>query len=187
MMNRLTSFLVPAVMALGLVAGGGGGGDDAADPDAAAEPDSNVEPPDASGGSLTIEEAFTESIEAMCAKAFECQDSFPGTPEDFTASYGADEAACFAMYSGYLAAGAAQYQASVDAGRMTYDPADARTCLDGLAGVTCDQYWNGNEEPPECDTTFVGQVADGGTCTMSDDCANDTSYCDETTSLCTAE
>ena len=52
--------------------------------------------------------------------------------------------------------------------------------------VTCTQYWAGEGEPVECETTFVGQVADGDACTIDDDCAVDTSYCDETTNVCTA-
>jgi hypothetical protein len=50
-----------------------------------------------------------------------------------------------------------------------------------LAGsVSCDQFWGGASMPPEdCETAFTGKVADGGDCTIDQDCAgNPASSCD---------
>jgi hypothetical protein len=184
MISHSRFLFVTAILALGLAACGGGGDDTTETPDAAAEPDAEVVP-DADTTPLTVADAYHESIALACAKAFECRDSFPGTPTEFTDAYGDTEEACIANFEALVGQAAADTQASVDAGRIVYNADDARTCLDGLATIDCPSYWNGDNQPAECDTTFIGQVADGGPCTIDDDCATDAAYCDETTNVCT--
>jgi hypothetical protein len=155
--------------------GGGGGDDDVSSPDAAA-PDAVV--PDASTSDLTVAEAFEESVRITCEKAHECRDSFPGQPADFEAEFGTTVDACIAMLS--TDTQQAEYEASVAAGRIVFDPQDAAVCLASFEDITCTELWNGADFAPECETTFVGQVPDGQACTIDDDCANDTSSCDVT-------
>jgi hypothetical protein len=87
---------------------------------------------------------------------------------------------------------AGEIQASVDAGRMTYDSAALGSCLAAIAGATCVQM----EADPTtgalaaCDTVFTGAVANGAACARSDECA--TGWCNDATSstcpyLCTAK
>jgi hypothetical protein len=131
------------------------------------------------GGGLSIPEVFDSIASSTCAKAFDCQDSFPGTAQQFTDAFGASEAACVDIV--LEDAETDLYEASVDAGRIVYDADDAQACLDSqdLGSVSCDDLWAGNlpEPAPECETTFVGTVPDGEQCTMSDDCAGDASSC----------
>jgi hypothetical protein len=182
MIDRLTKILIPGFLAIGLAACGGGG-DDAADLDAAAaDPDANPPDPDASVD--LIGQLFEDLVDTICGKAFECEGTFPGTPTEFTDQFGADEAACITMYTGLIADQVSLYEASVDAGRIAFDNADGQACLAAQAALACDAYWDA-PSAPECDTTFIGQVADGDACTIPDDCASDVSGCDGTTMTCT--
>jgi hypothetical protein len=144
------------------------------------------------GGASSAGDAIHSSYEKICAKAFECKDSFPGTADQFTQSFGADEAACVTNEendANDAGRGPDDYQAAVDAGNITYNSSDADVCLASFDDLTCDQLWNGTgTTPPECDTAFEGQVADGGDCLIpdtSDECSADGSFCDSTTMTCT--
>jgi hypothetical protein len=61
-------------------------------------------------------------------------------------------------------------------------------CLAAIEAATCDEFFEQNgavaESPPECDTTFVGTVATGGSCTLDEDCAVDGDACSPETMLC---
>lgn len=173
-LSRMRKALFLLVLLVGC--GGGGGGDDDDDAPDAAAPDSAV--PDGHASDLTVSEAFDESVRITCEKAFDCRDSFPGQPADFAAAFGNSVEECRTM----LAADSpvADYVASVEAGRIIYNPDNAATCLDSFEGLACDMFWDGGVSDPTCDATFVGQVPDGQACTMDDDCATDTAFCDTT-------
>lgn len=142
------------------------------------------------GGDYTVADAFDEAITLRCAKAFECKASYaaaPGSTQTFEQQFGASEADCEAMARALIGGALPLFEASVSAGRIAYDADDARTCLDAARAETCAQFW-GTEpytEPAACDTTFVGTVADGGACTLDDDCKTAGSSCDGTTKVCT--
>ncbi len=147
-----------------LAACGGGGGD--------------------GGGGGAAAAAFAEDqIRDFCDKGFECMSSFPQDMgfefEDF---FGASSAECFANF-GPDGTDKADLQASVDAGRVIFDSADASVCANELQTASCDQFWN-DDAPPECDTALTGTVADGGTCTIDFDCVGEDSFCDEETNVC---
>jgi hypothetical protein len=136
---------------------------------------------DGDGGS-TPAQAVTANINQTCSIAFECKDSFP--PDlgfEFADLFGANEAECQATFTEIIDPNAVQ--ASVDAGRIIFDSADNDACFAATDAASCDEFWNG-DAPAACDTSFVGTVADGGACTISDDCAGADSGCDEATLVC---
>jgi hypothetical protein len=136
------------------------------------------------GGSPSAREALEEAVDVLCAKAFECRDSFPANDFiTFEDVYGATEAACVSRFTTFV--DPAGVQASVDAGRIAYSSGDAEACTDFQAGLTCDQVWAENQNPPAaCDRAFMGTVADGDACTHELDCAGEDSYCVEDTMTC---
>src|SRR4051812_5831542 len=109
-MNRLSSILIPVTFALAASACG--------------------------GGSLSSSDALTQSVHQVCSKAFECKSTFPGTANDFTLAFGADEDACFTSLFSQTTLDT--YQASIDAGRITYNGDDAQACLDAEDALACD-------------------------------------------------
>lgn len=64
--------------------------------------------------------------------------------------------------------------AAVQAGRMTFDAAQAELCLDALAAMTCDSYLaeflGGNDMPAACDGVFNPAVAPNGSCFFDLEC-----------------
>jgi hypothetical protein len=137
------------------------------------------------GGGDTPSEAILASIDQTCSIAHECRDSFP--PDlgfEFVDLFENTEAECVTAFNTGLDLDAVE--ASVDAGRVIFDAGDARTCQNAIEALNCAQFWGDEESAdiPECDTDFVGTVADGGTCTISLDCTNDDSFCDEETLVC---
>ena len=134
------------------------------------------------GGVGSAGEAAQASLEQTCATAFECQAEFPDGGSSFEQLFGASEAACVAKLGAAFAP--ADVQASVDAGRIIYDAADARVCLDAREATTCAEFWGGEPElPPECGTAFVGAVQPGGACTIDLDCAGGAT-CNDQTLVC---
>jgi hypothetical protein len=66
-------------------------------------------------------------------------------------------------------------------GRVTYDPAAARACVEALRARTCDDQTASRTAIDEaCGGMFVGTVADGGPCLLHEECTGglcDTSMC----------
>ena len=113
-----------------------------------------------------------EYADALCTKAFACRDSFPtGTGLTFEQVFGVDTTACKAKLPT-----AAQLEASVTAGRITFMATAAMTCLTELDGFDCPTFWNGatnNSFSTACDQATAGQVGVGGSCTIDLDCTSD--------------
>jgi hypothetical protein len=140
-----------------------------------------------SGGSSMTASRFLEEInKKFCDEAFTCRSSFPMEKGTFDEAFGSSQTACYAQANEDFSG--AQIDAQVAAGKITFNAAAATTCLAGIMYGTCEQFWQeGPQEPGECDTVLVGTVANGGACVTSFDCANATSYCDETTNQCTSK
>lgn len=164
-MNRLSSILLPVSFALAAGACGGGGVSSPAD-------------------------AFHQQVAAACQKAFDCMSSYDPAANGgatFEQTYGPDEATCESNFNGLLTQTINQYTASVDAGRITFNGDDAATCIDAFNALSCDAFWNQTSSPdPSCDTTFVGTVDDGASCTISDDCSTAGDTCSGNPMVCTA-
>lgn len=135
------------------------------------------------GGAGSAGSAAQASIEQTCEQAFECEAEFPDGGTPFEQLFGASVTECIANFSELF--DPAEVQASVDAGRIIYDAADAQVCLDAREAITCAQFWGTEmfDPPPECDTSFVGTVQPGGSCTIEADCAGGAA-CNQDTNVC---
>ena len=71
----------------------------------------------------------------------------------------------------------AAFDAEIAAGRIHYDATQGQACSAALQGLGCAQVSqaNGLDTPAACQASLVGQVATGGTCYVSNDCA--TGFC----------
>ncbi len=148
------------------------------------------------GGLGSASDAFKASIQASCEKAFACMSSYDAAMNNntpFAESYGASVSDCVAqttaLINQFLGADYfAKLDASVAAGRVDYNAADAETCLDAGSAQSCDQFFGQNgamyTPPAACDTAIRGTVATGGTCTIEEDCSVSADSCDETSMTC---
>lgn len=135
------------------------------------------------GGVGSARGAAQATLEQTCEMAFACEAEFPDGGSSFEQLFGTSEAACVAQLEEVFSP--AEVQASVGAGRIIYDAADAQVCLDAREAMTCGQFWGTDpfQLPPECETAFVGTVPNGGTCTLDLDCAG-AGTCNAQTQTC---
>lgn len=63
----------------------------------------------------------------------------------------------------------AQYQEAIDRGTLVYHADRAATCLAAFDGLSC-EGGSLSGPPPGCAETFEGTVADGGACTIGEEC-----------------
>ena len=68
----------------------------------------------------------------------------------------------------------------IAAGRVVYDGTQATACATALESTTCAAF--SAASPAACDTVLTGQVANGGSCYLDEDCS--TGWCNSTVSLC---
>lgn len=120
-----------------------------------------------------------DAVTIACEKAFECCDAAE-LPIEF-AALGASpttiaecEEVLRRRYTGQGIEG------SVEAGRVAYDEASARTCLDEIRAMTCDEQRGGVADIASvsgaCGSALMPLVAAGGICTHDYECA--TGWCD---------
>lgn len=76
----------------------------------------------------------------------------------------------------------AQYDLAIDRGTIVYHPENAGACLAAFDGIGCG-LGALSGAPPGCRETFEGRVADGGACTLSEECS-ETSSCTGSGSSC---
>lgn len=128
----------------------------------------------------------TETMRAMavalCERAFECSGSAP-EPLPY-----ATVAECVDEWIDGAGVNQAAIEASIEAGRISWDADDAEYCAslvaEALGDLSCADYWNENEaalglDDPRCDALGAGLVADGDACAIDDDCAVDGSDCND--------
>lgn len=77
-----------------------------------------------------------------------------------------------------------QYQLAIDQGTLIYHSDRAAACLASFDALGCGPTALSGP-PPACRETFVGAVADGGSCTISEECSA-TSFCSATGTTCGA-
>jgi hypothetical protein len=64
----------------------------------------------------------------------------------------------------------------------SYDPVQAKACVDALASGACNQL--DNNLPAPCRAAFKGTVAAGGDCTVAQECSAEGSRCDTSAGTC---
>ncbi len=130
-------------------------------------------------------EALDDAIQAQCQDLFNCQSSYDPTMHDSETfaqfANGSSEADCVTNIEALFGSAESQLEASVSAGRITFDAGDVQPCITMEEAFTCDQILgqNGMSTPdvPVCDDVFVGTVPEGGTCTTDNDCAGSDDEC----------
>jgi hypothetical protein len=126
-----------------------------------------------SSNDLTAGELLHGTAAAFCEQAFACRAEFED--DGFEDVFGASREACEARFEAQIG----ELDASVAAGRIRFDPEQARRCLDGLDFGTCREFWGGDiYEPPACELAMVGTVVVGGACTSQWDCAGEATCSD---------
>jgi hypothetical protein len=139
-------------------------------------------------------EVLQENFRRQCDRFHACRAAWDPTMQGgatFESTFGADREECFAIFVGLVEQFAPDYFEDVDAavadGRILFNEADSETCLAALEQATCDELFHQNgasrEAPMACETALEGQVAPGGACTISDECA-DEKVCEVGTHTC---
>jgi hypothetical protein len=125
-----------------------------------------------SSGSVSLQDLPARAADVFCGAEAKCGE-FP------------DKASCALSVTSNLG----QLQADVATGKVTYDGAQARACLDSLSaaaaagnqlfvsswsiGVDGCRFSGARERPPAaCALAFVGNVAEGGVCFVGLECAS---------------
>jgi len=150
---------------------GGGGSDAAPGPDATA---ADAAPPDpcAEGESPTLDEGLACISNAFCGVFSRCLAPFePGQCDNFPLNP-LGEGGNFTLHA---------VAEAIEAGRVNYDPAGIRVCLDFIEGLSCAEL---NEVPggllDHC-PFLSGTVADGDDCVIDFECATPHALCNEPT------
>jgi hypothetical protein len=64
------------------------------------------------------------------------------------------------------------YQAFADAGRLSYDAAQASRCLAETQAASCElTFWEDDPGSPSCASVFVGRTPPASACAVSEECA----------------
>lgn len=113
---------------------------------------------------IPIDRLDEEVVRAQCDLLFRCCD----TTKLFTSAPSATRADCDALVAKDVVEDVAEMQAAVATGKVTYDGAAARECLNALATRPC----SASESAPACKNVLKGAVADGQPCEGSGECAS---------------
>jgi hypothetical protein len=107
-------------------------------------------------GPIPLSELPARAVDVICNAELACQ-AYP------------DSASCHAA----LHANLNQVQADVAAGKVKYDASQAGACLDSASTIlTCRLSAARERQSSACAATFVGTVAEGGPCLVSEDCVS---------------
>lgn len=117
-----------------------------------------------------VAEGNAQAVREQCSKFHECRATYPAAPEMFEFFFGTSADACIEAGLPDPAYDQAMREA-VDAGRVIYDPEAAEACVEMFIAPTCDTFWN-TDFPDVCLTVIRGTIADGGACTIADECVN---------------
>ena len=132
---------------------------------------------DASAG-LTPHTFLVGLLTEECDQAFACKAQYPSAAQHtFDYEWGANLAECVATDQDYKDLPA--IEAAVAAGRITFDPAQAASCLAAPAiPTTCATLFSNNYDwATSCYAALLGHIADGEVCTTAWECASFSSNC----------
>lgn len=137
-----------------------------------------------SGPPDKLSDAYMDTFRRYCDLVFSCADQYDpnshGGRELLDYAGGQDANACFdAIRQNFLQANGQEYldalDASVEAGRIKYNPTAYQECADLYLRQSCDQlldqHGQSYREPEVCRAVKAGQAAPGEACTIDDDCA----------------
>ncbi len=132
---------------------------------------------------LTPSTFLTKLGDSECDEAFSCRASFPsGGSQHFEDEWGSSTDECYAGVADYFMPG--DVEADVAIGRIVFDAAAARTCLQNIDYGSCSQFWqHGPQYPSACSTALQGTLQQGDACTNDFECAGE-NVCDPDSQEC---
>jgi hypothetical protein len=135
---------------------------------------------DGTGGGFGVKDFIAAFSTEECTHAHACRAQFPtNAGVTFEQAFGNSIAMCVALADQFYQPDVVR--ASVGAGRIVYNQAQAEACIGALDFGTCAQYFSGTSPiPMSCGEALVGQIADGQQCNHDLECASPTSVCGET-------
>jgi hypothetical protein len=115
------------------------------------------------GGPIPLESYATEYARAACATSDRCGTGY------FVAFLTQEQITnCTTQMAQFLESNlVAQLKTSIAAGRIAYDGAKARACIEAAAESEC----GASLTAEDCLDTFQGLIPDGGACTTDEECA----------------
>lgn len=119
---------------------------------------SEVQPDATSTGPIPLDQVAGEQLRALCSWMVRCGE-YEDVPTCEDALGGAQDAI-------------ANLTQGVAAGKIRYDGAKARECIDAFAQSTCDRAnaFSNRVTSPSCLQTFTGTVGDTGACYFDEEC-----------------
>lgn len=131
---------------------------------------------------VTLQQAMSDRNRMLCERAFHCMAEFSSTIADFPTLFGADESACNDRITKLIGL----YETAEKNGTVVVAIDKYVTCTQKIdqifSGQACDMFWQTLESddlpvPPECEMAIVGQIPDGGSCTLNEECMGQNSLC----------
>ena len=129
---------------------------------------------DGAHGSVSVMDFGPRIAAAECAKAFECCTT-EEVNQYFIGTNFQSEQECVDFITMFYAS-FGNYQASIDAGKMTYDGEKAADCIAVIETATCDAFAHGSAVLSGCEDFTTGLVANDGECATDSECASN--YCE---------
>lgn len=134
---------------------------------------------------LSARDFFEEIAEQFCDECFRCQATYPAGANAFANDFGSKDDCEDDAVDSYEPALVEQ---GIRNGRIMYNPAAARLCLDGIQyEQSCSTFWtsqNNPRVPAVCGTVLLGTVSIGGACATDYECAASNALCDPMTKRC---
>jgi len=128
---------------------------------------------------MTTQDFLKSLATQECTHAYSCMSQYPATTttgDTFADNYGTDMTNCVQTDSNYAARDT--IAADIAAGKITWDPQAAVTCLSNLEfPASCTDFFSTWDYPAPCYDALSGNVADGAACTTDWDCSGDNSVC----------
>ena len=128
--------------------------------------------------SVAITDFATQFPDALCTKAFKCCTQVELSMLFDSSTTLTTTTQCDTYEETLFGFSVTRINASVTAGRVTYDADAAGACLGAISGASCTDFDHDAttpNAPPSCAPFLVAKVAVGGGCTQNYECT--TGYC----------
>jgi hypothetical protein len=132
---------------------------------------------------MTATAYLIELAKIECAQLFTCRSSFPGTPEELDAGFGATVAECTALALTSFEPG--ELETAIAKHRVSYDAGAAASCIASFSAVVCTTLWqSGFQFDDACYQVVAGSIPDGDSFESSYEFESYGSVCSEPDRRC---
>lgn len=156
----------------GASGGGGSGGGGGTGTTGSSDAGTNAGKPPPGRDGEAVAQIASDFAEAYCGLAARC---FP--PAFLNMNLGGEQCV-MQLRAGVEDKDLLELQASVDAGRVIYDPDKAQACFAMLGTIACSAEASGAFDEGDCAEMLAGTVPAGGECGLDEECKGDT-FCDK--------